>query len=147
MVDSSEELYEGRVLRFAFVGPTFPLGSRKPFPEHFTFNTMERAQILDGHRALLSVWDEARTTVAQARALRCSSTDAVAFRLDVAAVRSISVTGCSPLRVLRDPLPDRRPGADGHCGIDGLGETACPNRTLRRVLKAKLVQIAVRVDE
>lgn len=74
-----------------------------------------------GDPVLVSVWDEAGTTLDQAQAIygRPSS---IALRLAVAALEGVeALEGAPRLTVLTDPyVDDARPGAAGHCGVTGL---------------------------
>ena len=69
----------------------------------------------------VSVWDDARTTIEQARGFRAGPT--IVLRFSVQVILDVaSATGCS-MHVVYDPLEpphDEQPGADGHAGIEGL---------------------------
>jgi hypothetical protein len=104
---------------------------------------------------LLSVWDDARTTLVQARSLIRSP--GKAFKLDVGAIRAIKVEGAPSPEVYRDPLPAPSPEVEappwyaGHCGIFGLRALDEQEQKLRkkafRALRVELAAQCAPVDE
>jgi hypothetical protein len=146
-VGAAEELREGVVFRFAWLFPTFPPNAPKASPKHFEFTSEERKLIKQGKPALLSVWDKARTTIAEARAMRSAGTEVIAYLLDVALVCKVEVDSVPRLKVVRDPLPDASPGADGHCGIAGLSKKECSAKDDRYALRVKLADLTFRAEE
>jgi hypothetical protein len=150
---SAEELRTGSVIRLAKVGDDFPSDSHHPRPGHFVPSTPER-EIEDRTGILLiSVFDRSRTTVAQARQIRRAEGEFAAFELDVIKICSIEIPESNPLRslrVVRDPIEPElaaMPGANGHCGIEGLGKKPCPVKSNRKKLRSKLCDIAVRLPD
>jgi hypothetical protein len=146
-VEAGEELQEGLVFRFASLSPTFPSDSPKALAKHFEFSRVEESLIKKGKAVRVSVWDRALTTIAQARALRSVSKEIIAFLLDVAQIREIELNGVRWLKVIRDPLADQMPGADGHCGIAGLSKHECPAKDDRKTLRVRLADLTFRADE
>jgi hypothetical protein len=83
-----------------------------------------------GHPIRLSVWDWTRTSVPQARVFRNVARAQDAWALKVSDVVVIAEEfeaerfrfQIEPLQVVEDPdLELQGPGADGHCGVEGLG--------------------------
>lgn len=141
-----EEVLSGSVFRLAPVKGSFPANSRKPRPDHFRPSTKEKEVARQrGEPTLLSAFDVSRTTVAEAQDLRTSSGPTVAFRLNVPDVRRLPrPDGRGYLRVLRDPLPELagRPGADGHCGIEGLARPSGAQKAAYKALRSRLCDLA-----
>ena len=75
------------------------------------------------------------------------------FELDVGEIRSIEIPRTNPtrtLRVVEDPIEPEladESGANGHCGIEGLGKERCPVSLDRKNLRSKLCDIAVRLPD
>lgn len=75
---------------------------RQPTPEAFALSSAERAALASGERVLVSVWDRARITVAEARSLRAGR-DVMAFDLAVTDVRAVAADLIHPtLTVIED---------------------------------------------
>lgn len=92
-------------------------------------------------------FDGSRTTVQQAEIIRGIAAESAAFGLRVETIRSIRVPGLRPLRVLRDPLDpplSELPGANGHCGIDGLHRAPGEEKRLYRELRVRLADESFR---
>ncbi len=92
------------------------------------------------------MWDEERTTVAQARAFR--NGPALVLRVSVLDLEDVAQRTGEPLAVVYEPVdvPDRhRPGADGHAGIEGLDRAGRP-RPEWRALLADVASTAVLVE-
>ena len=120
LVDLPGEAVVMRVLRR--IAEHFPQNGNGPSRTAFRLTTTDYIDAARrGIPPLLSVFDQRRTTLAQARALRgCHDATAV-FGLRVSDVIGIQVAGRPALRVVEDPLPSERgPGAEGHAGIAGL---------------------------
>jgi len=85
--------------------------------------------------------------------MRRADGEIAAFELDVARICSIEIPESNPartLRVVRDPVEpelSEMPGANGHCGIEGLGKKICPVRADRKDLRSKLCDIALRLPD
>jgi hypothetical protein len=140
-----EELSAGFVFRLATVKDEFPATSHQLHVGLIQIEDEEEARAARLERdPMISVWDCARTTIAQVRHIRGSVTETVAFSFDVGRIRSIRVVlpGITKLlRVFRDPLDppgSDLPGASGHCGISGLyrrsGEEKKPFKQARQEL-------------
>jgi hypothetical protein len=144
-----EELTTGVVFRLATIKHNFPPGSEKLHVVHLELSENDKSQALQrGTPPLLSVFDSSRTTVAQAEAIRSVPGDSLAFGLRVPEVRSLVVLGTrQPLRVLRDPLDpplSSFPGADGHCGIQGLDRRPGEDRKAYKELRVRLADLSFR---
>jgi len=100
--------------------------------------------------------------------MRRAGGDTVPFGLVVEEIRSIPIPSASRnLRVVSDPfdkieLPNEpeftqlradlaemaeRPGAQGHCGIEGLGDDVCTGKVDRKNLWAILRKISFRLPD
>ena len=146
---TGEVLRSGKVFRLAKVQDSFPPNSDKPRVDHFSPSSREKALA----PVLVSVFDLARTTPDQARALRTSSDPTLAFSLLVEGINSIRTQGSTrSLRVIRDPLPvalGSRPGADGHCGLQGLHRQgrSKKEKLIVKDLRARLCDLAELIRE
>ena len=132
----------------------FPPNAEKPLPAAFSLTDADRAD----PPARLSVWDRARTSEGQARAIReraaggtgrtLGETTAFALRVgDVVGIR-IGAEDSARLSVVHDPLsPEAGPGYDGHCGVLGLdGLPREPNgKNIRKQLRFQLVERCFRL--
>jgi len=93
----------------------------------------------------VSVWDEMRTTAAEARTFRDGPT--IVVRVGVQEALDIAARHRHALAILYDPLDppdDTHPGADGHSGIEGLERAkAQPKPEWRKLLEdlAKLADL------
>lgn len=107
-----------------------------------------------GGPVLVSVWDEARTTLAQAQGFRERDAtvagrqppETIPFWFRVCDIRSVAP---DRLRVLRDPRPSADgAGAEGHCGIAGLekrpGEKSGEGKVRWRAMLDRLAEMAER---
>jgi hypothetical protein len=118
----------------------------KPRVTDFIPSTEDKARgIASGIGPLLSVFDRHRTTVSQGRAIY-GSVSAPAFVLAVHEICTIQHAAREfPLFVVRDPISPPKgdlPGANGHCGIHGLGRLLGEPRSVIRYLQSELVRIA-----
>ncbi|HKH44801.1 MAG TPA: hypothetical protein VKM72_09070 [Thermoanaerobaculia bacterium] len=98
----------------------------------------------------MSVFDGSCTTIQQAEAIRGVAAESAAFGLRVETIRCIRVPGLRSLRVLRDPLDpplSGLPGADGHCGIEGLHRGAGEEKRLYRELRVRLADESFRYQD
>ena len=141
-----EELLDGVVSRLATVKHDFPPDSSRLRFWHFELSQNDRLQAeKTGNPPRLSVFDTERTTVAQALAIRGVEQESVAFGLRVPEIRAVRAAGLDPLRVVRDPLEpplSEMPGADGHCGIEGLTRRSGDPKALVRELRVKLADLS-----
>ena len=112
---------------------------RVPLPDDFNLGSDETGKAKRDNFAQLSVWDETRTTVDQARAF-LSPFYRMAFWLSVDEIRQIlqSGTGDECLRVFREPATRPLPGADGHCAIENVWSSKSDFKRIR----ADLISIA-----
>ena len=122
-----EELEGGWVCRLVPTSGRFPPDSTKPQPQDFYPSSEDKAEAkARGIDPLVSVWDEERCSLDQAKAI--FARPAVGFGLSVQQIREVRIAGSDEsLSVLRDPLTGpraRMPGAEGHCGIRGLKRLA-----------------------
>jgi hypothetical protein len=144
-----EEFTTGVVFRLATIKHTFPPDSEKLHVVHLELSENDKAQAVQrGTPPLLSVFDGSRTTVAQAEAIRSVPGDSLAFGLWVQEVGVLNFLGMrQPLRVLRDPLDPPLsgfPGADGHCGIEGLDRRPGEDRKIYKELRVRLADLSFR---
>lgn len=142
-----EQLWSGQILRMAKVSESFPPGSPKPLPAHFAPSSTEREKADQAQTpVMISVWDRDRTTERQARQIGPQHGEYVGFWLDVESVSAVRVPAqeCE-MTVVRDPLGPpqvHQPGADGHCGLTGLGRAENGNKNARYQLKFRLAELA-----
>jgi hypothetical protein len=112
-----------RILRLAIPEGSFlPRGATRPLAAWLAPTDQDRAEGLrNGRPAGLSAWDDAWTTVAQARALSGRST-AEAFRVLARDVRAVGRRHAVDVAVVHDPADDLAPerGWEGHALIEGL---------------------------
>ena len=134
------ELEAGVVFRLANIKATFPPDSPKLHVGHLDLSDRDKER----HPPLLSVFEGRKTSVEQAAAIRGVSSESAAYGFRVDEIRRIQVEGLQGLRVVRDPLDPPEcdlPGADGHCGIEGLyrppGQSKQQFRELRVLLADK----------
>ena len=147
---------EGPILRFSRslrreeTARFFP-ESAEVLPTEFELSQGDRADAeKTGRPALLSVFERARTTLNQARAI-AQKPDRIAFELLIEEVIQVPVPGTGKcLVVLRDPLEGVQgalPGADGHCGIRGLERPKAAPKADFYKLRAKLARLASLIRE
>lgn len=142
------ELVRGNVLRTGVKRG----GGIAPFtraePDDFTPSTEDKRVAQEsGKPVLLSVFDCKRTTVPQCLEIRELLPGTPVFNLLISEIKKIETPARDGfLRVVEDPLPspwNALPGADGHCGIQGVDRpSGCPRRDYRAVL-SRLIDIAV----
>src|SRR5215204_1938285 len=142
-----EELTTGAVFRLATIKHTFPPDSEKLHVLHLELSENDKRQAAErGSPALLSVFEATRTTIAQAEAIRGVPDESLAFGLRVPEVRSLTVLGMrQTLRIVRDPLEpplSAMPGAEGHCGIEGLERFPGEDRRIYRELRVRLADLS-----
>lgn len=147
-----EEIERGTLFRLATLKDTFPPDSEKLHVSHFELSENDKRRAEEtGFPPLLSVFDGARTTVAQAIEIRGVQAESAAFGLRVEDVREVQVAGLDRrLRVLRDPLDlplAEMPGADGHCGIEGLDRRPFEEKRLYRELRVHLADKSFRYSD
>jgi len=95
----------------------------------------------------VSVWETVLTTVVQARAFRAVP-DTIPYRLEVSDVIATKqkLQPDGRLRVVADPLlDDPKPGAHGHCGIEGLDRRASEGGLIYKALRDELALRARRM--
>lgn len=146
-----EELLDGLVFRLAAIKHDFPPDSPALRFWHFELSENDRARAeRTGLPARLSVFDSERTTVAQARAIWGVEKESAAFGFRVPEIRAVHVSGLEPLRVVRDPLDSplaEMPGAEGHCGIEGLARRPGEPKALYRELRVRLADLSFRFTD
>ncbi len=146
-----EELTTGVVFRLATIKHTFPPDSERLHVVHLDLSENDKAHAAEcGIAPLLSVFDGSRTTVSQAEAIRGVPLPSLAFGLRVPEIRSVEVPGMrQKLRTLRDPLDPplgQLPGADGHCGIEGLDRLPGEDRKVYKELRVRLADLSFRYE-
>jgi hypothetical protein len=145
-----EEMIAGSVVRIVRISRSLAPYPERPQIADFQLSSEDHKEAeAMGRPARLSVFDRERTTVDQCLQIRGlvrgEGREPVGFQLLVTKIREISCQGLPALRVFRDPLPSREPGADGHCGIAGLDRRPGESRAAYRYIISKLVDIASRV--
>lgn len=144
-----EELTTGVVFRLATIKHNFPPESEKLHVLHLELSENDKRQAAErGGPALLSVFDATRTTTSQAETIRGIPDESLAFGLRVPEVRSLEILGMrQPLRIVRDPLEPPLadlPGAEGHCGVEGLERLPGEDRRVYRELRVRLADLSFR---
>lgn len=144
-----EELQDGVVFRLATVKHDFPPESPTLQFWHFELSENDKAHAArTGQPPRLSVFDAERTTPEQAQVIWGVEKEFAAFGLRVREIRAVHVAGLASLRVVRDPLVPplgEMPGADGHCGIEGLARRPGEPKALYRELRVRLADLSVRL--
>lgn len=124
----------------------FPEDSGRPLPLAFRPSSADEQEGQQrGELVQLSVWDAHRTTPEQATSIRererggpVAPSKTVCLR--VGRVRELSEPSVLGLDVVRAPLVLSVEGADGHCGITGLGKRDHP--TSKRLRKRYMFELA-----
>lgn len=146
-----EELLDGVVFRLATIKHDFPPDSPSLRFWHFDLSENDKAHaVATGQPPRLSVFDSGRTMAAQAQAIWGVEKESAAFGLQVQEVRAVHVPGLAPLKVVRDPLDPplaEMPGADGHCGIEGLARGPGEPKALYRELRVRLADLSFRFTD
>ena len=142
------ELRDGVVFRLAALKQDFPPDSPTLRFWHFELSQNDKAHaVRTGQPPRLSVFDAERTTPEQAKAIWGMERGSTAFGLLVREIRAFHVAGLARLRVVRDPLAPplgEMPGADGHCGIEGLARRPGEPKALYRELRVRLADLSFR---
>ncbi len=137
----------------------FPPDAPKPHPEAFQLTSADRTEgVARGMPPMLSVFDRARTSLSEGRAIRAAQAAAsgrfsvatTPFAWLVSSITSIALPDETPrLEVLADPLEPPCPGSEGHAGIVGLDGVAGEqnSRNKRKLLRSKLVDACYRIAE
>ena len=137
------------MLRFGRATHRYEPGAIRALPSDFELSTADRKAAEEtGRPALLSVFERSRTSVPEARAIT-GKADAAVFQLMIEQVVQLPVPGQGEkLAVRRDPLAppaDQLPGADGHCGIQGLNRPSSVPRAHYKELRSQLADLATTV--
>jgi len=133
---------DAQVFRLVYVGGVhLPASATLPLPHWLrpTTEDVEEGKRI-GRPPGLSTWDAGVTTKTQAAAFLHNATPTPwkAFQTRVGAVRDLACKRVRSLDVLTDPLDDLRPGAEGHCRIEGLQR---PTGMLKRTQDSFLVDM------
>jgi len=112
-----------------------PDGWRPTHQEVAPSEADKRAAAARGMPVRVSVWDETRTTVAEARSFRGRTV--LVLSAGVEAVLSRGATAVVYDRL--DPPESERPGAEGHAGIEGLDR---PSGEPKVIWRARLQAVA-----
>lgn len=146
-----EELLDGVVFRLAVIKHDFPPDSPTLRFWHFELSENDRNHAeRTGQPPRLSVFDSERTKVVQAQAIWGVEKEPVAFGLRVPEVRAVHIPSLDPPRVVRDPLEPplaEMPGADGHCGMEGLARRPGEPKALYRELRVRLADLSFRFTD
>ncbi len=105
----------------------------------------EREAVERGTPIRVSAWDSAITSPDQALTFREGKKAWQTWEFPSTAVwdlRSLKPA----LAVVRDPLKEQRPGAEGHCGIEGLDLKSGGTRPLLREIRSHLARACRRVS-
>jgi hypothetical protein len=142
-----EELERGAVFRLAWLHSQFPPDSKTIGIAHLRPSTSDQEQAAAvGGPALVSVFDTERTTIRQAKRIWRQEKPVVAFKFAVPAIRKVgNAEWPEVFRVVRDPLPhpaNGLPGADGHCGIEGLVQPPGMPTVLFKEFRASLARLS-----
>ena len=129
----------------------FPPGAKKPMqqlfrPDDFDIEESNRLK----RPPLLSVYDTAKTTIAQVKEIRSLRADFAAFGLDVKNVTTLRIPESEDhLRAVEDPHSTEEfgPGADGHAGILGLDRPPGMAKALFKKLRIRLRDFSRRLNE
>jgi hypothetical protein len=116
MAPPPDEMTDGVVFRFGIRSEDelFFAEKRKPLVGDFDLGSDEEIEAAANKYAALSVWDEQRTTMEQARAF-LSPSRRLPIWLSVLQIRSMH-----SLRVVRRSHPKPLPGRNGHCDIENV---------------------------
>jgi hypothetical protein len=120
----------------------YPPDAPKPLPAAFDLSDDDRAEATRRQLpAGASVFDLAKTSVAEARGIRNSASLVVPFAICVGAVHTVGAQYADRLSVVSDPLTQDVPGGAGHAAITGLlrqpGEERASFKTLKQLLVDK----------
>jgi hypothetical protein len=132
------ELTEGTVFRLGRrdAGDAFYSDGVVPDVDDFLLSTADNERVQQMKVGSLSVWDAALTTPAEANAFLPPRSRAVLW-LDIADIRGLPYG----LHVYREPLPEQRPGAAGHCVIENVWSE---DKRSRKQTRVDLVDLAMR---
>jgi hypothetical protein len=133
---ADEQLTAGVVIRFGVrsADGMFYADKRKPHVGDFDLGSNEAKEAEKTHFASLSVWDEARTTVEQARAF-ISPERRLPIWLSVEKILALPYA----LHVVRAPHPLDLPGREGHCEV---GNVWRGSKDLLKKIRSDLRDIA-----
>ncbi len=136
----------GWVCRLVPTAGRFPPNTVEPMPDDFMPKSRDKAEAkAKGIDPMISVFDEELTTLEQAKAIL--GQPSAGFGLAVECLRELKPPGDDrPLKVVRDPLEGPSagmPGADGHCGIQGLKRRTGVPRPDHRRFCLRLCDLAV----
>lgn len=130
------------VLRLVSLKDQFiPRGAILPTWEAFNPSSEDKEEARRrGCDPRVSVWDSELTTVEQAQAFR-RDTECKPYWLRVEDIHAVGAfAAVRRLRVVADPLPEEKPGAAGHCGIEGLHRKDGESKKDWKTLLDKLAQ-------
>lgn len=140
---------EALIFRLADPGSQFlPTDAELPLPRWFEPSSGDvKEGELRNRPAGLSVWDQGRATVENARQLT-QRPRGMAFGLEVSSCKRIGQVHGRELAVVADPLDARapEPGWDGHSLIEGLKRPPGVDRQAHRDLLSALSNTCRKVD-
>ncbi len=126
-----------------------PDGQRYPNGEAFAPSDVDKADAKKrGIPIRVSVWDRDMTTPLQAKSIWGINKPAIAFALRVSDVIQLRTDrGWSRLSIVSDPLEDSDiPGAEGHCGFEGLDRMKGEPRIEYKTLLDEVAQLCSEID-
>jgi hypothetical protein len=139
---------EAQTLRLPKPPPEFVPDNWRPSGKEFEPNTGDKKHAEDrGKPVRVSVWDESRTTRAQARSFRPAPT--LILGLSVQDVSSVADVFKRELRIVYEPLDapeDAQAGADGHAGIEGLDRAKAEEKKAWRAVLDELASRAALLE-
>ena len=149
-----QEVRDGKVLRLAPVRFLAP-GTKLPHPGLFALGEKDIEEARENQRPpMLSVFDRARTSIAEARRIVAGDGELFAFELEVEEVCVLSARlppQAMSIRVLRNLLLPKEkadlPGIKGHCGITGLHREPGIEKKHYRNVRDELCRLAHLVEE
>lgn len=144
-----------RVMRVCELKPAFfpdraKTGRFAATPQLFEVSSTDKDDARSRNtEVMLSVFDQQRTTLLQAKALRriaAADEDVAGFSLAVEDIKQTASRYIShrAVRVVRDPYDDERasePGGDGHAGVTGTDRRDGEDRNSYRAFRTELARL------
>jgi hypothetical protein len=109
----------------------------KPTGREFEPSSEDKKAATEGKKIRVSVWDKHRTTLVQAKAFR--EGPVWPLRLALPALRAVAERHDAIIPVVYDPLDpaeSKKPGAEGHAGLENLERAGRPRPKWHKLLEA-----------